>query len=211
MARPVELSAEEVAVLLSIARRTLESVVAGGPAPLFSPPRELQNLYQPCGAFVTLRGPAGRLRGCIGRLSADVELHRIVCEMTVAAATQDPRFAHERIQPAELPYIFVELSVLSPLEKVSNPLAEIQPGVHGVYVRRGNRTGCFLPQVATEMRWDARQLLEHCCARKAGLPADAWQEPDVEVFRFTSRVYEEPRLTVSVPQDPAGPLYVQPC
>ncbi len=211
MTSPLELRPDEITALLSIARRTLESVVSGGPAPLFMPPPEMQNLYQPCGAFVTLRGPGTRLRGCIGRLSGDIELHRIVREMTVAAATQDPRFAHERITPAELPLVFVEISVLSPLERVNDPLNDIRPGVHGVYVRRGNRTGCFLPQVATEMRWDTRQLLEHCCARKAGLPPDAWQAADVEVFRFTSQVYEEPRLGITLPQEPPGPVYVQPC
>ena len=43
------------------------------------------------GAFVTIRED-GELRGCIGHLRADRPLYRVVQEMAVAAATEDPRF-----------------------------------------------------------------------------------------------------------------------
>lgn len=206
----MELEPREQVVLLQVARRALEAALGSRLRLVYLPPRAYGNLFRHCGAFVTLRAHTGQLRGCIGRLVADRPLYLVVQEMAVAAALDDPRFVTNRVTVEELPLVFVEISVLSPLERVVDPLADIQPGVHGVYVRYGNRTGCFLPKVATEMGWSTTELLENCCLRKAGLPPDAWKDPEVEVYRFTATTVEEPRLQVAQPGDPFSPVIVQP-
>jgi len=46
-----------------------------------------------------------------------------------------------------------------------------------------------LPQVATETGWSKEEFLSYCCAHKAGLPADAWKDPETEVYFFTAEVF----------------------
>jgi AmmeMemoRadiSam system protein A len=207
MSEPPRLTPEERLALLNIARRTLEAVLTNQTPPLFVPPPG--TLHSTWGAFVTLRSFGGRLRGCIGRLSSDLPLYRVVRDMTIAAALEDPRFASERLTAAELSTTTIEISILSRLELVTNPLAEVEPGRHGVYVVSGTRTGVFLPHVATEMGWDTATLLSRCCERKAGLPPDAWSTGLATVYRFCAEVIEEPHLDVQ-PLSPFGTVLVSP-
>ncbi len=174
--------------LLELARRTAQAHVRGQALP---PPL---NVHQPpfdrfLGLFVTLR-VAGQLRGCMGTFHPDQPLGRLVREIALNSLS-DPRFIFNRIAPSELAGLRVEVSVLSPMRRSANPLGELTPGVHGVLVRCGSRGGCFLPQVATEMGWDGRQMLEQCCVHKAGLPPSAWQDPDAEVYLFTAQIFGE--------------------
>ena len=82
----------------------------------------------------------------------------------------------------------VEISVLSPLEKTSDPLS-LRLGTHGIYIKRGCASGCFLPQVATETGWTKEEFLSYCCSHKAGLADDAWKDPKTEVFLFTADIF----------------------
>ncbi|MFW5915583.1 MAG: AMMECR1 domain-containing protein [Planctomycetota bacterium] len=82
------------------------------------------------------------------------------------------------------------MSVLSPLEKTGDPM-ELELGTHGIYVQKGRRTGCFLPQVATETGWSKEEFLQRCCSGKAGLSPDAWKDPDTDVYLFTAEVIGE--------------------
>lgn len=172
--------------LLSLAREAVEAAVKGCPAPAGAvEDAELQGRQ---GAFVTLKTD-GRLRGCLGCFVSDQPLWRTVREMAAASATRDPRFVSDRISPAGLADLEIAISVLSPLEKTTEPLRDLEPGTHGVYIRGRGRTGCFLPQVADEAGWDAESFLDNCCTHKAGLPAGAWRDdPDTEVFLFTAEV-----------------------
>jgi AmmeMemoRadiSam system protein A len=132
-----------------------------------------------CGVFVSLHR-RGDLRGCIGHIIGDAPLADLVGDMAVAAASQDPRFPP--VGPDELDGLDVEVSFLSP--PVPARADEVVPGEHGVIIRRGGRTGVFLPQVATEQGWDRATLLAMLC-RKAGLPGEALRDPAtrLEVFR----------------------------
>jgi uncharacterized protein (TIGR00296 family) len=85
----------------------------------------------------------------------------------------------------------LDISVLSELEPCDDPWS-IQLGVHGIYVKKGQRSGCFLPQVATETGWTVEEFWSYCCAHKAGLAPDAWTRPDVEKFTFTAEIVEDP-------------------
>ena len=173
--------------LLRIARETIEAAVTGLAAPKVTVDSEA--LKAPCGAFVTLKN-GGRLRGCIGTFVGHGPLRETVREMA-SAATRDPRFLGDPVTAGELQEIDIEISVLSPLEKVDDPLEDIELGRHGIYVQGPYGSGCFLPQVATEAGWSKEQFLSHCCAGKAGLPPDAWKSPEVTVSRFEAEVFGE--------------------
>ncbi len=139
------------------------------------------------GCFVTLTN-AGRLRGCIGTFSPSEPLGKMIVQMGAAAAREDPRFLGDPITAGELAALDVEVSVLSPLELTADP-ASLRVGVDGIYIVAGGRSGCFLPEVATDQGWDAEQFLSHCCSGKAGLPANAWQDPNTKTDLFPTEKF----------------------
>jgi AmmeMemoRadiSam system protein A len=172
--------------LLSLARQAVDAKVKGKPAPGVDQPEGL--LAERLGCFVTLKN-AGRLRGCIGTFQPDRPLGEMIVRMGAAAAS-DPRFVHNPITSYEMPELTVEVSVLSPLEPTDQP-ENLQAGTHGIYVVSQGRSGCYLPEVASELGWDAEQFLTSCCAEKAGLPPDAWKRPEATVYLFTSEKFSE--------------------
>lgn len=140
------------------------------------------------GAFVTLRnGP--HLRGCIGTFDASNPLLATLERMAVASLG-DPRFRDRPVSVRELSDIRIELSLVSPMTPIADPLS-LTIGVHGIYIRQGHRTGCFLPEVATEQEWSVEEFLSECCAHKAGLPPDAWRSRKTQVHVFTVHKIEE--------------------
>lgn len=173
--------------LLSIARLSIEMALKGGLLPEFKV--DDPELYHRHGAFVTLK-KRGQLKGCIGRFVSDTPLYQLVAEMAVAAATEDPRFRSAPIGSEDLTEINIEISVLSPLKRLINPL-DFELGKHGIYIKKGPQVGCFLPQVAGETGWSKEEFLSYCCLGKAGLPPDAWRLPDTEVYVFTAGIIEE--------------------
>ena len=138
------------------------------------------------GVFVTLN-KYGSLRGCIGYIAAVKPLAEAVTEMAQAAAFSDPRF--QSLTPEEFDAIDIEISVLSPVEKVSD-IEEIEVGRDGLIISLGSRSGLLLPQVATEHKWNKIQFLEHTCY-KAGLPGDSWQSPEVKIEKFSADIFGE--------------------
>ena len=119
----------------------------------------------------------------MGQLDADEPVERVIVRMAVAASREDPRFA--AVEVHELAELDIEVSVLTPLARAH--ASELTVGRDGVVVRRGNRQGVLLPQVATEYGWDRDRLLAEVC-RKAGLPADAWRDERTELFLFQAQV-----------------------
>jgi AMMECR1 domain-containing protein len=63
------------------------------------------------------------------------------------------------------------------------------PGKHGIYIKKGNRSGTFLPQVAGETGWSREELLGHCSRDKAGIGWDGWKE--AELFIYEAVVFSE--------------------
>jgi AmmeMemoRadiSam system protein A len=176
------LSDEDRAELHKIARAVIEQKSRGQSIPQFSPSSE--RLKEGSGAFVCVH-KKGMLRGCIGSLEADMPLYKTVREMAEAAAFRDPRF--RPVTEDELPYLDIELSVLTPLKKIEKP-DEIEVGRHGILIRKGYYSGLLLPQVAAERDWDRLTFLRETC-RKAGLPMDAWKETDAEIYIFSADVF----------------------
>lgn len=167
------------------ARGVIEQVVRGGDAG--RPPAPLESAASFGGVFVTLK-KLGRLRGCIGTLDSSRPLAEAVRDAALAAALRDSRFPP--VTPAELPDLAIEVSILSAPWPMRS-LDDLQVGVHGIIVRKGLQRGLFLPQVAVEHRLDKQTFLSRCCSEKAGLPPNAWQNPDTEVLLFTADVFRE--------------------
>ena len=172
-------------ILLTTARESLGAAVAGGQSPQVASTDAELNAH--CGCFVTLK-THGQLRGCIGQFTSDIALIELVVEMAKASATADTRFFGNQITAEELGEVDIEISVLSPLELTEDPLS-LRLGVDGIYITRGNFSGCFLPQVATETGWTKEEFLSYCCAHKAGLAPDAWKDTETQVYLFTATVF----------------------
>ncbi len=180
-----ELTKQDRGALLRLARSTIERRVAGQSIRNMDERELSPALKTPCGAFVTLK-ESGQLRGCIGRFDATEPLYRVVQQMAIAAATEDPRFPS--VQKGEMDRVDIEISVLTPMKKISS-VDEIQMGKHGIYIKKGNRSGTFLPQVATETGWTKGEFLGHCAQDKAGLGWNGWK--DAEIFVYEAVVFGE--------------------
>ena len=140
----------------------------------------------PAAAFVTLH-KNGNLRGCIGSLEARDTLQDAVCGLAVSSAFDDSRFP--QLEKEELAACKIEISILSPLEKVADASA-IKPGVHGVLVRQGRRGGTYLPQVWEHFK-TKEAFMDSLCAEKAGLEPAAWRDGSAELYLYTADAFSE--------------------
>jgi len=140
---------------------------------------------QRCGVFVTLHA-AKRLRGCIGVIEAREPLGRAIVHCAVSAAREDPRF--NPMRPDEITGLEIEVSLLSELQRIRPE--EVEIGKHGLLVEQGFYRGLLLPQVATEYALDREQFLRETC-HKAGLPANAWKDPETQIYGFTCEILAE--------------------
>lgn len=168
----------------AIAREAIVCSLVNAPVPDRTP--RSGRLARPGGAFVTLR-VGGELRGCIGYIESPLPLAKVIAEVAVKSARQDPRFPP--LSAAEFAGAAIEVSVLSPLEPVKDTGA-IRPGFHGLLVELGGRRGLLLPQVALEYGWDRGEFLSNTC-RKAGLGEQAWKDPGALLYMFTAEVCHE--------------------
>ena len=170
------LSDEEKRMLKDIALTSIKDSLNG--KPIAEHPSLTATLRQKCGAFVSLH-KHGRLRGCIGHFGEDVPLHEIVAEMARAAAFEDPRFMP--VTADELADIDIEISVLTPMRRIQS-LDEFELHRHGIYIRKGYRSGTYLPHVADEVNWTKEEFVSHCAQDKAGIGWDGWKDAELYVY-----------------------------
>lgn len=173
---------EERKFLKDLAYQAIRSRCLGQPMPEIS--REFPRLRENRGAFVCIH-KGKDLRGCIGVIEGREPLFDTIKRMAVEAAFGDPRFCS--LAREELDEIDVEVSVLTPLERIHDA-SEVEIGKHGIFIRKGLRSGLLLPQVAVEQGWNREQFLEWTC-RKAGLPQNAWKDPDCTIYVFSADVF----------------------
>ena len=170
--------------LLALARRTIEEGARGKKKPKAEP--DDTQLAIPAGAFVSLHK-----RGGSGAASAGSRpIHPFTRPLSI---WHGPRRrttpVSTKSEKEELPDIDIEISVLSPLRKISN-VKEIEVGRHGIYIIRGGRRGTLLPQVALEQGWNREAFLRHTCM-KAGLPPDAYKDEGTEIYIYDAQVFGE--------------------
>jgi AmmeMemoRadiSam system protein B/AmmeMemoRadiSam system protein A len=177
------LTEEDKKRLLALARETITRFLTVQMVPLprgFSPAAMVER-----GVFVTLK-KRGCLRGCIGHMMPDRPLAPLVGMMALQAAFEDPRFS--RLTLPEVPELEVEISVLTPMRRVSGP-GDIVVGRDGVLLEKGGSSAVFLPQVAPEQGWGLEEMLDNLSC-KAGLPASAWRK-GAHFSTFQAEVFGE--------------------
>lgn len=209
---PSDLPADAGPVLLSIARRALEDALGIDSADAAeavnttdsadtttttdstdtqaqdSPDHSsLDWLHAPGASFVTLT-EGGRLRGCIGTLTAHQPLEADVAEHAVDAAFHDPRFP--AVRAWEYPFLDVEVSVLGSPHSIDASSREavehaLEPGMDGLILGDGRHRATYLPQVWDQLP-DPHDFVGQLLL-KAGLPRDYWSDDmTAQTYRVTA-------------------------
>ncbi len=185
------LTEKEGKTLLTLARQALELGVAGKELPPLDLRSLTPRLRQPGASFVTLT-IGDNLRGCVGALEATQPLAEDVRIHAVAAALQDYRFLP--VTPEEVPLIKIEVSCLSPLQKLdySNPdelITQLQPGIDGVVLTDGIRRATFLPQVWKKVP-ETEIFLSMLC-EKMGAQPDLWRRKHLDIYIYRVEEFHE--------------------
>ena len=182
---PFSLTDQEKSELLALARKSVEYMITKSEpyAPTVPASETLNREY---GAFTTLT-EGGALRGCIGYTAPIKPLYMTVRDTATLAALRDPRFAP--VTAAELPKLAYEISVLSPLRRVTD-VEQIKVGRDGLIMKNAGYEGLLLPQVPVEQNWDRETFLNQTCA-KAGMDQSCWRDENTDIFSFTAVVFNE--------------------
>lgn len=181
----INLSDEIKNKMLKIARGSIENFIKTGKIMKIE---EKQGIFnEKYGLFVTLK-KHGELRGCIGVTEPIYILNEALPRIACSSAFNDPRFPP--VSERELKDINIEISILSEPKKVKSA-DEIVMGKHGVIVKKGSKSGLFLPQVAEETNWSKEEFLSNLCTHKAGIAPNAWKEKDTELYIFTVYKFSE--------------------
>ncbi|HEX3358758.1 MAG TPA: AmmeMemoRadiSam system protein A [Tepidisphaeraceae bacterium] len=179
----MQLTPQQASELLDLARNVIRFVLSKTQL-VVSIPKD-PALHQPAGAFVSLHALAThRLRGCVGRLDAAQPMYQAVAH-AAQSVLGDPRFEGERVRLDELPNLEIEISLLSPLQPAQNT-TDFDLLNDGIFLTVGDRSGCFLPQVARETKWSKEQLLDRLATEKLGLPARTWTLPGARLQKFST-------------------------
>lgn len=136
------------------------------------------------GVFVSLHGPGGALRGCIGTfVPMRPTLAEEIVGNAIAAGSRDPRFAP--LAAAELAGLHVTVDVLGEPEEVAG-VADLDPKRYGLIVRTDDgRQALLLPDLEG-IDTAEQQLLVTC--RKGGISA---QHDRYRLYRFEVRRHDE--------------------
>lgn len=183
-----EWSIAERQLMIQLAREAIRSPLQGEQNFHVDLDRFPAALHAERAAFVTLN-INGRLRGCIGSLTAHRPLILDIAHNAQAAAFQDPRF--NPLTLAEYLETDIHISVLSQPYEVgvasrADLIEQLVPGVHGLILKKGPQQATYLPSVwqqITDPELFVSELL-----RKAGLPAEGWSD-DMQVFFYTTEEF----------------------
>jgi len=135
-------------------------------------------------SFVTLT-QNGKLRGCIGSLTACRPLIEDIIANAKNAAFRDPRFS--KLTREELHVTDIEVSVLTTpklveYESVDDLKRKIRPNVDGVILKLNSKQATFLPQVWEELP-EFESFFGHLFS-KAGLPMNSFKNhPTIHVYQ----------------------------
>ena len=188
-------SAEQGQMLVRLARHTIMNqlgrTISNSESDALIRARRDEAFQSHCGTFVTLK-IRGQLRGCIGNLSSTETIWSGIKRNAINAAFHDPRFAPLTI--TELDQTAIEVSILTeprPLEYRSREdlTRKLRVNVDGVIIRQGHASATFLPQVWEQLR-RPEEFLSHLCL-KAGLPSDAWKNPELDVLTYQVQYFDE--------------------
>lgn len=184
------LSQSEGGLLIKIARDNISCYLNNKD---FKLPENIPEIFrEKLGVFVTLNKHEN-LRGCIGYPEPYKPLIDAVCDVSIAAAVDDPRFRPLTID--EFEEISIEISVLTKptevlVDNYEDYLNKLTVGTDGLIIERGYNRGLLLPQVPLEQNWDIEEFLENLCY-KAGLSSGAWKDDNTRIFKFQAQIFQE--------------------
>lgn len=130
----------------------------------------------------------GSLRGCIGTIEANTALIVSTAESAFNAAFHDPRFPS--LTRKEFQKIELSISVLTPKTVINftsekELLEQLNPGIDGLVIEKGNRRATFLPSV-----WESlphpEDFLNHL-KQKAGIKINDIPE---KVWRYHTESFQ---------------------
>jgi len=167
-----------VSLLVSLARKTVETYVTEGKTPQ---PEELTpEMKLKAGVFVSIH-KFGALRGCIGTFEPQNEnVAEEIIANAISSATRDPRFPP--VAPNELKDLDYSVDVLTTPEPIDSK-DQLDPKRYGVIVECGMRRGLLLPDLEGVDSVDYQ--IDICC-QKAGIASD---EP-IKLYRFEVKRYK---------------------
>lgn len=184
------LTEEQESAIHRAASEIVAATVHGRPVQLTNPTVAGVARESVMGTFVTLKRD-GQLRGCCGSVGKRMALLPALHESAVRTASQDHRFPP--VSPTELPHLKLDVTLLFNFEPVNGTaddrIGAVEIGKHGLKIIGRGKSGLLLPIVAVEQQWDAAAFLDQVC-RKAGLPLNAWHDPNVQLLRFEGRLIE---------------------
>jgi len=151
---------------VKLARKSLETYLKTG-KPLKLPEGLPEDLTERrAGVFVSLK-KHGRLRGCIGTISAtEGSIADEIIRNAISAGTGDPRF--DPVEVSELPELVYSVDVLGDAEPAASPEA-LDAKRYGVIVTKGYRRGLLLPNLEGV---DTPQQQIAIALQKAGISPD---------------------------------------
>ncbi len=177
---------KEQALLLSTAVQSIQSGFQRGKPLCLELSDYSSSMRQISATFVTLEMNE-KLRGCMGRLTADRPLIEGVAENSFAAAFRDPRFPC--LSKNEFPLLEIHISILSQPEPIQfeseeELLEKIRPNIDGLILSETiHQRGTFLPSVWESLP-DKASFLKHL-KQKAGLPENYWSNT-IKAERYTT-------------------------
>ena len=126
-----------------------------------------------------------------GYLKVENGIHRLVrISPFDSNAKRHTSFSSVMVSPEIEDDIDIEISVLSPMSPIDD-WQKIELGKHGVWLVKNGRSGVFLPQVGLNPGWTLEYFLEELSSQKAGLPRNAYKDPETQLFIFTVVLFDE--------------------
>lgn len=149
----------------------------------FNPGNIPSVLTQYGASFLTLK-LNGMLRGCIGSIFPTKPLILDIIDNAKNAAFHDSRF--EPVTERELPYMELNISLLSNIEKITfkderDLLSKIYP--YGIIISDRNNRAVYLPEVWEQL--PNREIFLKSLKEKAGLHPDYFSQT-FEAYKFTT-------------------------
>lgn len=158
-----------------LAKETISSYTAFGTLPHVTDSLPAEMTESRSGVFVSIH-KNGRLRGCIGTISATTgSIAEEIIQNAVSACSRDPRFSPVRTE--ELSDLKISVDVLTRAEPVSS-VDELDAARYGVIVSKGSRRGLLLPDLDGV---DTPQQQIAIAKQKAGIGA---AEEEVKLEKF---------------------------
>jgi AmmeMemoRadiSam system protein A len=178
--------------LLQLSRRAIEKYLISQMLLNLDESDLAKELLKKRATFVTLTKNQ-ELRGCMGELEAQKPLYQSVIDNSLASAFLDPRFNPVTLN--ELKQINIEISILSPLNKIpafnsiQKLLNYLEQNKPGLLIKKNGFQATFLPQVWEELPHPQDFLSQLCL--KAGLQEKEWQNLDLEISEYQVEKFQE--------------------